>query len=654
MTGVVGELGTANPDAGWGWNLGTGRSDLTGTEREKADALRWPTCIETYDSMLNDAQVVALTSAILLPVQFVDLRLDTNGMDPGYAGLLADDLDLNVSGGRRKDHFNHRKHFGRALSALAYGHAAFEIVGEIDDAGRWRLRNLAPRPAWSIERFLVDAKGRLSAIEVRGLGGKTIELTAERVALWTWGGEVGDPRGESILRSLYRPWLLKDRGMRIDMIGHERNSMGIPIGWLPEGGTAADRDELVDLLSNIAAGESSNLVLPAGSDVRFRGVEGSTSNVLDSVKFCNEEMARALLGMIVQLGQTETGSRAVGDNFMDLLGLFHKVVVRWYADLLTEQVVEPWVTWNLGEDAPSARVVVEEPPETDLEEPLTGEAAKSGRPYGRPSRSAYAALPERELRREPFPHEVAAKTDWKALETAHVDAAAKLAADLADFREEFATVAAETVAGLGEAALGADRAVVAEQALVAAMLDARSGADLSKLTKTIEASHKNGIAQVLAEAKAQKAPIGSVGASYAERALGEAGDLLARVAAGVRESALGAVRIGGENLVDLVVSKLADLTSAQLDLAASSAISRAELAGRVDAIAESEPTSIYASELLDSNTCAACESIDGTEYGSLEEASLDYPTGGFVDCEGGERCRGTLVVVYASEGQEVG
>ena len=74
MTGVVGELGTANPDAGWGWNLGSGVSDLTGTEREKADALRWPTCIETYDSMLNDAQVVALTSAILLPVPAKKVR----------------------------------------------------------------------------------------------------------------------------------------------------------------------------------------------------------------------------------------------------------------------------------------------------------------------------------------------------------------------------------------------------------------------------------------------------------------------------------------------------------------------------------------------------------------------------------------------------
>jgi hypothetical protein len=56
---------------------------------------------------------------------------------------------------------------------------------------------------------------------------------------------------------------------------------------------------------------------------------------------------------------------------------------------------------------------------------------------------------------------------------------------------------------------------------------------------------------------------------------------------------------------------------------------------------------IRSSELLDTNTCAHCVAIDGTEYDSIEAAEHDYPTGGYKNCDGRERCRGTLIKVYA-------
>lgn len=59
---------------------------------------------------------------------------------------------------------------------------------------------------------------------------------------------------------------------------------------------------------------------------------------------------------------------------------------------------------------------------------------------------------------------------------------------------------------------------------------------------------------------------------------------------------------------------------------------------------------LYATELLDGNTCDPCAAIDGTQYASLAEAENDYPGlgGGYVWCDGRENCRGSLVVVYAN------
>lgn len=61
--------------------------------------------------------------------------------------------------------------------------------------------------------------------------------------------------------------------------------------------------------------------------------------------------------------------------------------------------------------------------------------------------------------------------------------------------------------------------------------------------------------------------------------------------------------------------------------------------------------SVYALEILDGNTCDECEQIDGQEYQSLAEARVDYPGigGGYVRCKGRTRCRGSLVIVYATE-----
>jgi hypothetical protein len=62
-----------------------------------------------------------------------------------------------------------------------------------------------------------------------------------------------------------------------------------------------------------------------------------------------------------------------------------------------------------------------------------------------------------------------------------------------------------------------------------------------------------------------------------------------------------------------------------------------------------EPKEVYASELLDQNTCGPCSMIDGHAYADLADGLADYPNGQYADCEGGERCRGTLVFVWSQE-----
>jgi hypothetical protein len=64
-------------------------------------------------------------------------------------------------------------------------------------------------------------------------------------------------------------------------------------------------------------------------------------------------------------------------------------------------------------------------------------------------------------------------------------------------------------------------------------------------------------------------------------------------------------------------------------------------------------TAIYASALLDSNVCAPCLEWDGHQFDTLDQAEQQFPTGGNADCQGGPRCRCTLVAVHGESAPTV-
>jgi HK97 family phage portal protein len=76
------------------------------------------------------------------------------------------------------------------------------------------------------------------------------------------------------------------------------------------------------------------------------------------------------------------------------------------------------------------------------------------------------------------------------------------------------------------------------------------------------------------------------------------------------------------------------------------ALHRATNLGRL-AVLDAAPAGRYlASEVNDRNRCEPCEEIDGTELETLDDVYATYGLGGYPLCEGGERCRGTVEVVW--------
>lgn len=651
--------------------------------------------IRTVQAMLNHWQVASVRQAIRLPTATYVIELDPGQIDPVSASLLAIDLDTPLVGapneqrpGLSADRFSARRHFDRALDALDYGHAVFEQAGRYDDAGYWRLTDLAPVPQWTIadlNSWEVDDKGRLLNV-VQWMHNPPLTLPVDHLVTFTWQGAPGDPRGRSMLRPLYGPWLLSDRLVRVMGMSGERTGMGIPVGRVGMGAAGGAKEKMEALLAGLAAGNDTNLVLETDDDIRqqvmLMGVTGSTPDIVGMLRFLDDVMARAMLAMLLNLSQgSGTGSFALGGTFDDLLSDFHDTVVDWYCDVMTEQLIEPWLIRNRGREeladivcprlvwkrrestapaaapAPAAAAdpntvdgtATEDPAQPQLPAPTA--AARHLRQSDlarrqRATRTAFASVTGRDLRRDPTSVELAAATDFATIESQFVATQQNIATALVAVRDELTGVAVEQVAAMQDVdplTLGDTLAPSLEQHA--------QEMDSAPLVALLVAFAAAGVHQVVGEAARQGVTLTAT-VDYEERAAADAADLMRRMARQVADSAATAARtgvapgVGGQPAANVVADHLAGLSSAGPEQAAAGASSRAQNAGRAAAIDAGPVASIAASELLDQNTCAHCLLNDGHEYGSLDSALAEYPGGGFVRCDGMERCRGLLVAVF--------
>lgn len=665
----VGLKGTA------GWGAWSGADD-GGIER--VAELMWPESPWTYRRMLNDAQINSLVLGALLPIMSYRFYLDPNNADPATLDRISADYNLPIGTtgdfyqrrGQRR--FSFGKHLEDALRAIYYGHSFFEQVGEVDAELVWHLRKLGYRGPLTIGEIRTDDDGGLKYIK-QNTGPESPELSVNRLVAYVWDREGANWTGRSMLRPMYRNHIVKDRILRVGAINIERAG-GVPYIEAQEGATSEELKALHALAKNFRVGEAAGAALPHGAQLKFARASGADGAV-EYIKLQNEEMARSMLQMFQVLGQTTSGSRSLGSSFIDYFALAQQTIADWFCDIFNEHVIEDDVEWNEGPtaeyapllkystanaDNPESGIAAALNEDDGIDDP-TGEVAaaigrttsprrsvrRSGeRTVSEARASSPLALPARALRREPTPTEISAAIDFQAIDNVHESVMeqifAELRANQAAQIEELhdAVIAAngnlEDLAEVEATPIHSDRLyaqlrAAASQAATQAQneLNRQGGSlvdfDLESINKSLEAR-----------------------AAAVDR-------LLARDMS--QSASRQAVRISGGSLSP---AEVADNVREWLE-SLSGAVSKDHIAGAVsDAVNEGrglvfrsddQDGDLYSSELLDANTCSRCVGIDGTHYESMEAAMRDYPTGGFVGCEGRERCRGIVYKVLAGEAE---
>lgn len=335
---------------------------------EQTPELRWPASIDVFDAMSRqDAQVSSVFRAVTSPIMRTQWRIDGTGCRPEVTRLVATDLGLPIVGEgndvpavRTRDRFSWPRHLRLALLMLRYGHSYFEQLYRIDEGdGLAHLRKLGWRPPKTIANFNVARDGGLVSIEQYNYAGAagSITLPISRLVAYVHDQEGGNWIGQSLLRPAYKNWLLKDRLLRVDTMSVERNGMGVPIYTGAEQQT--DLSDGEEIASSVRSGDNSGAAIPYGAKLELTGVTGTLPKALESVKYHDEQIARAVLAHFLNLG-SQTGSWALGSTFADFFTLSLQSVAEEVRDTATMHIVEDLVDLNYGPTEPAPRLVFDE------------------------------------------------------------------------------------------------------------------------------------------------------------------------------------------------------------------------------------------------------------------------------------------------------
>lgn len=674
---------------------------------DPAPELNWPKSIDTYNWMHTDTQLGGLFRGITLPLKRFHWYVDKGGARVSDARAVADDLGLpydkeeTLKRTRNKNRFSWQLFLDHVFMGLLQGFAYFEQIGEYDGT-RWRLRKLAYIEPDTINQFIVESDGGLLGIRQFGFDAPIIPMDRMVAAVW---GKIGSSWvGRSIFRELYGSWFIKDQLLRTDLVKHIRNGMGVPIIECTQP-NPSPKDMLMaaQLTEQYRAGNASGGALPYGMRLRLVGTEGSIPDTLASIRYHDELQARNLMLMVLQLGQTHTGSRALGSTFQDLMTLGLVAFAEWIAETVNLHIVEDWFDINVGPNSEVAIVkfdVVEDPQlqlkdlkdmidsgmvvvdptlrgwfrqryrMPDMDDPNAKPDPKtvllpSGSPGNDPAGTTppTPAAPPKPPAGAPTTAPKAAVPPGAMFRRERTDNEIKAAADFPDLQSTIDSIVTNLVAAWKSHAIPDLNATVLAEITAAKSLDKLAKLPVPTIDHTIILDHikmaeEKGRASALHEAFAQGNQIADPGQAVAlveARAKGVASMLSKGYveAASRKAIQLSPDGKGSASLAGRVADHLAGLSdsylSDQMNGAAMAALNNGR--SRVFQRSAQAPEDIVASELMDSSTCANCRAIDGKRYATLAEADSDYPTGGYFECLGGVKCRGLVLVVWkTSEG----
>lgn len=331
---------------------------------EQNPALHFPQSVAVFDEMAKtDGQVGSLLRAVVQSIRRAAWDFHTDGVRSEVVDRVRTEIGLPSEGEalprRRAGSVVFSDHLREALTCLTHGFSAFEPLYAVEippDGTRpvVHLMEIGARPQRSLLHLLTDPSGNLETVVQRGLPTAQyptgyIPIPAANLVFYCHEREGADWAGNSLLRSAYKHWLIKDQMLRLSAQIVERNGMGVPSYTYDP--NLITPEQVSALGAQWRAGATAHQVLPLGVTMTLQGVNGSLVDPLPTIKYHDQAIAESALGNFLKLGH-DNGARSLGETFQNLFNNSLQATADFVAQVFTERVVRVLVEANFGPDEP--------------------------------------------------------------------------------------------------------------------------------------------------------------------------------------------------------------------------------------------------------------------------------------------------------------
>lgn len=289
--------------------------------------------LEVFEKMMKDGQVKAGLDIIKLSVTARGFTL--TGDDPQtkeYAEFIMENFET-IRG-------NMEDVLGEMLTALEYGFSCTEKVFDYDKkTGKIVLKKMKVLNPHNLS-VKTDRYGDLVYVKQR-IGSKEIKLDAHKVIWYAHDKKFGDPYGNSVLRTPYKHWFMKDKMYRFANIAYERYGTPLLVGNVAD---AKDVSKMSQLLRKING--MTGLAISGGDSIQ--AIQGSNADFVGYIEHHDRKIMEAMLvpPMLLGLSRGQSGSYSLSSNQFDIFMIRLQALQRDLKALIEEEIIRPLVDLN--------------------------------------------------------------------------------------------------------------------------------------------------------------------------------------------------------------------------------------------------------------------------------------------------------------------
>ena len=338
--------------------LGTGLSIWSGQVQEEylAQLKPWSKAVKVYQEMYDDSVIGAMYEAIKAPLLDASFRVIG-----GTTKADQDAIDFIRKNTYDSVFFSWSEHVEDMLDFLPFGFSLAEKVLIQGAGGYLYLRDLMPVAPETLYKWgRLQPNGRVDGFyqfipnnswrELRNMaqGGSPIQYARmSKLVHMTFRARKRNPLGNSMSKSLYRPWYYKRNLEALEAIGAERDVGNVPVVELGEGSfTEQDTNDLKSALRGLRMDETAYLIVPNGAQVRPFGAGGKVYNIREIIRDYGHLIRQRFFVDFIALGAEQVGTQALAKEISGFFSLALGSIQRYMLEAWNHQLIPYLIGYN--------------------------------------------------------------------------------------------------------------------------------------------------------------------------------------------------------------------------------------------------------------------------------------------------------------------